>query len=342
MKLFSFLFITFLISSVAYTGQEGHGGASVVCRNKITGEIKSAKLLDIWEGQLAKPMGLGLTIVEDNRFVGDIVDEMIKKLSLNNPVLGNLVNIEYKKLFDKIFILPADIAIADPHDTQHQFLPEGCAVEYAANYQENVSGQDILFISKNIADKLGNRDYAALLLHEAVFKVFRTVEKNSLRARKLVAYLFSNVDFPKATVPTDILQTYSCHGWDASSFWTAKMYETRDSFVFDYEEMANFHISTQKIFTIKKSEFIPRNTNVPQGLLYCNPHASPDSCIVHPTESVMEGGEKLVVTWVREDDQVKNGYIFHISFADENNPYGAEPFTQEWGGQGTRCLPVNK
>lgn len=169
-------------------GVDGGGGKSVVCRNS-DGSIKSAELLDIFEGRVMDKLTIP-SIKKDYFLLGL---EMVEKLSKGRGE-NFLKTLKSSFAFADVRknILPEGVTLEPTDDSYHIILPDpkSCKVEQLAIYQ-----QDSLYINGDIWKVLDDTNKAALMLHEGLYKIFRSFgEKNSIRTRKHVARVFAGVE----------------------------------------------------------------------------------------------------------------------------------------------------
>jgi hypothetical protein len=187
----------------AHTGPGSDGGGkAVVCRNK--GKIASAEILDLFEARnlynlKAMPEVPSVT-------VDGIVSAAKKKLehSVDQPEI---------ELFPEIDKIPSLMHLVKPQAILNAVddagpvatpdkLKKNCKLEQLANY----TSENDLFVNEEIWKELDNRNKAALILHEGIYKFERTYgAKDSRRSRKVVAYAMSTTDFEDvhAGIPED-------------------------------------------------------------------------------------------------------------------------------------------
>ncbi len=189
-------------------GLDGGGGRSVVCRNK-KGKIKSAELFDFYEGRVqhkVKP------VISKDSFESQ-VETMIQRIGKGREPQFT----ENLRLYANFIIgliksnqmLPDGTGLIPVEDSKHEILPpKNCEYEQLANY----TSQNQVLINREIWKKLNNTNKAGLVVHEALYKVFRFYgATNSKRVRKVVAFTFSGIE----TYPP-VFQTFSekplkCH-----------------------------------------------------------------------------------------------------------------------------------
>jgi hypothetical protein len=181
-----FLAILFLTSSTyaATGGVDGGGGKSVVCRD-INGKIISAEVLDLYEGRVQ--YGLAPAISSDP--IDQQVQAVVSRLStgrgepFSRTVMSYVDFVQTQKV-----LLPDGTGLLPIDDSHHVVTPKNCQVEQLANF----TNQNQILINGEIWNSLDNSNKAALIVHEAIYKVFRMYgATNSIRARKSVAIGFA-------------------------------------------------------------------------------------------------------------------------------------------------------
>lgn len=186
------LLMGFASACLARTGNEnGGGGASVVCRNADK-SIISAETLDLYEGRNI----YGLNIAEPGGDIPSIIEELKMRLrnSLEQP------EIHLFPLIDRVQSIlkftGQDAVLTPIDDVLPIALPANCAIEQLANYVDD----DLLVVQKTIWDALSNAQRAALILHEAIYRLERySGAKSSRRTRRIVASIFSDSKFESVT-----------------------------------------------------------------------------------------------------------------------------------------------
>tara|TARA_B110001454_G_scaffold124375_1_gene116072 strand:- start:49522 stop:50529 length:1008 start_codon:yes stop_codon:yes gene_type:complete len=157
----------------------GGGGTGVVCRDKL-GAITSAKTLDLYEGTVLYNLPI--------QYSSDSVDDQVRKaLDVMPPQTRGLVE-AYAYGVSQNMQIVRGVTLQPINDALIVAVPSGCKAEQIANY---FSDKHIL-INGDIWDALAKTDQAALMLHEAVYRVARMLgATNSQRSRHVVASLFS-------------------------------------------------------------------------------------------------------------------------------------------------------
>ncbi|WP_374029185.1 hypothetical protein [Bdellovibrio bacteriovorus] len=136
----------------------------------------------------------GLTLVPQKGSVEDIVSVIQKKLE------GTMSQAELHllPLFERVTkimkFVPPTAVIKPVDDAAEVVLPKNCKLEQLAHYVDD----ETLIVSQEIWNALSATDKAALITHEAIYRLERTYgAKDSRRARKIVGHVFSDFAFEK-------------------------------------------------------------------------------------------------------------------------------------------------
>ncbi len=206
-----FLAAAFLMSTKAFAGVGSSGGGKgVVCRD-IVGAIQSVELLDLWE---AKHI-YGRSVSESPESL-DVQSERAAKALMNSISIGRscigstcvseadtLYNelVETQKIFTSLnedvkFLKEVTLALTD--DSNEIATPNlgNCAIEQIVRY-EDTPIRPTIFVNDDIYTAMSPTQKAALLSHEALYKVARNFfgEKTSIRVRRAIGGIFSNLKF---------------------------------------------------------------------------------------------------------------------------------------------------
>ncbi len=200
-KILLVLSVIFL-SLTSYGGNErGNGGSGVVCRNA-DGSIRSAELLDIYEGRV---LG-GLRYSDLPGTIDQKFNQVIADVFKEAPNFG-IWSIIYT-IKDNIVMLPPGVELEPINDSLHISIPRNCKIEQVANFYN----QKKLFINSDIYKSFDDLNRLGLLLHEILYYMDRaTGVTNSRYVRRSVAKLLSDnfrADFPLNISET--VGTYLC------------------------------------------------------------------------------------------------------------------------------------
>lgn len=172
-----------MMSSLAFAGDKGNGGYSIVCRDN-EGPITSAELLDIYEGRILYKRNFAV----DQNSVEDLVQvakERLKEWGLFADKLQKEIDLIEKNM---VFI-PEGNELEPTDDAFPAIKKKGCKFEQLVNYTD----EGEVYISKEIFDKLDNVNKAAMFIHEAVYSIRRKSlgDTTSQISRRLVAHLMA-------------------------------------------------------------------------------------------------------------------------------------------------------
>lgn len=198
------------ISWQAWAGPRvGNGGGAIVCRDPITQEIKSAELLDLYEGKIEYE----LNIVKSDLPVDEQIANAFNKIKETSPIrngadyyssfeeASNAISMLIHFAQENMAFIPDGTKLNRVLDASFIYIPKGCEIEQLAiNSQTKVR----LLVDKEIYQALPKTDKAAFVLHEAIYMFtneevgwyYREID-NSDYTRMLVAHLFSDTAFEK-------------------------------------------------------------------------------------------------------------------------------------------------
>lgn len=191
-------FVSFLSASIAEASTKwikagadsSGGGKSVVCREggAPNGRINSIAMLDLYE---ARAM-YGLELAGDGRSLDEHLEAVKAKLLYATPI-GEYLLGGISRLRSKLRILPPGTRIEPVDDASPIALPEGCRLEQAAVWVD----RGLVVADHEHWHAMDERNRAALIAHEVVYDATRKWggEKNSRRARKIVAHAFATFEF---------------------------------------------------------------------------------------------------------------------------------------------------
>ena len=165
-------------------GMEGGGGKSIVCRDT-TGAIKSAEVLDLYEGRVQ----YGLTYTESALSSDQQATAIFSSsgLGTDQSFPPSTVYDYYMNARSHLKFVPLGTDLNPINDSFEVIAPKNCAIEQTVNYQND----QLVLVSKEIWDALSETQRAALMIHESSYRYLRNYhETNSRRARHFTAYLF--------------------------------------------------------------------------------------------------------------------------------------------------------
>ncbi len=171
-----------LLSLSVYAGDRGHGGGSHFCPNK-----EAQESYDIYEGRKRYRLNFNTT----QSSIDEILDNAIKKVEQYNYSLAKRIETQVKFVTDpKIFVLDQEIQLTPIPDANILLVDKNCEYRQLANWD---TATQQIFVDETIYEKLPVFHKAALILHEAVYKVARDTLKaqNSDLTRRFTAEILS-------------------------------------------------------------------------------------------------------------------------------------------------------
>lgn len=196
MKLILSICLSLVVAQVAsaHGGMSTGGGAGIACLDS-NGILVRAETLDLYEGKNR----FGYSIQQTDSV--EATQQFKKALNkIQNNFLREKLNEVSYLLIDQIQLLPDGIVMPAPADMGNTYLalmPQGCSVTALAYFE----GDGTLRVAKSYYSKLSQTDRAALIMHEAVYKLLRDTgkETTSESTRLIVAMLFSTGAAAEAT-----------------------------------------------------------------------------------------------------------------------------------------------
>lgn len=205
-----FLVASFASSSAFAGGMEGGGGKSVVCRNT-DGTIRSAEVLDLYEGRTVYELPYQESPREWQEQVLEIFKAASVPVSISLPPSG--IYDWYLNAIAHLVFLPDGTSLKPIDDSFEVIVPRGCSLEQAVNYQNDRR----ILVDGEVWRALSETQKAALLIHEAVYRVLRSHgETDSRRARHLTAHIVSGKKI-ESTFPGNGYELL-CQGGSAGSY----------------------------------------------------------------------------------------------------------------------------
>jgi hypothetical protein len=190
----SVMALLFLITyfSHAQAGVDSSGGGSaVVCRNASNGIIVSAELLDLYEAK--NLLGLTINAIETPYLEQALrVTQIIGKGNAFDGAIEHVLSDSVQKIQSSMRILPPGVGLTPIHDFQSIILPKNCSIIQLARYELN----ETVTVDGDIWNALNNTNRAALLVHEALYRLTRSLgETTSDGTRIAVGKAFAGVQF---------------------------------------------------------------------------------------------------------------------------------------------------
>lgn len=182
------LFLSILLSSPSEAGTATHGGSVVICREM--GELREVRFLDLFEGELQGRMGLQASASFQETL--DFAIDRAKKIAPGAWYLHMALDEGVKAALQLLWFVPGVESVPDSGPITP--LPQGCRVAQIATYDYRSQ----ILIDQGLWNDLSNRDRAALILHEVLFAVQRSVKLippdtnyHSTSTRELVSLLLT-------------------------------------------------------------------------------------------------------------------------------------------------------
>jgi hypothetical protein len=175
----------FSLSTFANGNRVGNGGDIVVCPG-------TKEILDFYENA-----GAVRNFSTENT-IDKVLEQVFKNLERLSPRQAK----QYKNRASE-FISDTEfktgVALTDIKDSKHVFEPKdkNCSVQQIAirRNEPDLNGKRFV-VDQTLWNQLSPRGQAGLILHEVIYEhLFKLGEEDSVRARKLNAYLFSNKVF---------------------------------------------------------------------------------------------------------------------------------------------------
>lgn len=180
------LFVASLLAlsfSAFASGEKGNGGYSVVCRD-VNGAIKSAEVLDIYEGKILYKKSYPGPEFEVKTLLSIAQVKMKEHYSFSSKLEKEIELANANMVF-----IPEGHELQPTDDAFPVIKRKGCKFEQLAIYTED--GE--LLVSQEIYDQLDNVNKAALVLHEAIYSLRRKSrgDETSLATRRLTAQILA-------------------------------------------------------------------------------------------------------------------------------------------------------
>ncbi len=189
-----FLFFSLFIISSSFAGNEvGNGGDVIICKTKEGKTAKEIKkepvLLDFYEYKTEMKFKQDEFDFQDEYRVAQAVIERLKKISKK---LHSQYSKDLEKFRVKVRFLSGE-ELSNIEDSFHISIKKGCEIKQIAIQRvDPLSNDTVIFINKDLYEKLSPLHKAGLILHELVYEHFLFFEvKSSVKVRFFNRYLFS-------------------------------------------------------------------------------------------------------------------------------------------------------
>ncbi|PIU01147.1 MAG: hypothetical protein COT74_01175 [Bdellovibrionales bacterium CG10_big_fil_rev_8_21_14_0_10_45_34] len=224
-------------------GVDGGGGKSIICRDT-NGAIKSAEVLDLYEGRVM----FGLNIQETNEPMNLQIKRALDLIPANSR---GIVEVYKDIVLKNMRITPPGTQLLPIDDSFEVIVPAGCSAEQAANYYND----KMILISGDIWSSLTETGKAALILHEAVYAANRLVgATNSRQSRHIVANIFDQstkwTDI-KDSLPEQALTCVTVGG--GAMMWAFQ--KSDGSWMLQFQILGKSYVMSKKTFSVMNPEF---------------------------------------------------------------------------------------
>jgi hypothetical protein len=172
-----------LISSItAFAGgfSEG-GGKGVVCKDA-NGTVASVASLDLFESEQIRGLTFDDSLLGADEFA--TVANIIARIEARDPYLAGILTERLTAWLTESRLLP-NSHLPDVNDSFSVVIPVGCELaQLAVQREPQFPGDPFYLIDKSLWDVMANRDRAALVLHEIIYRYARTLgQMNSINVR---------------------------------------------------------------------------------------------------------------------------------------------------------------
>lgn len=179
-------------AQISYAGNTDGGGAgALICRS-------GNKLYDLWEAGVPRLLSKsGLRISYSKAAVDLQVEKAIVRLEQANPSFGERLRWEVDFFYKHRAGMPSGTKISPPKDLDSVLVDSNC--KEIAGLARWLDEKNIVYVDEALFKSLKtNTDRAALIVHEAIYRVLREQDhahslNSSFPARLIVAYLFSDI-----------------------------------------------------------------------------------------------------------------------------------------------------
>lgn len=207
MKTSALLALGFLmVADLGFAGpMSGGGGKAIACFGE-GGTLKSARLLDLFEGEAefgdvrldaADQTSDQLLAIAQSRLAHSGYMALIRDL----PRLDDAV----AHVRSTLRLLPMGVALEPIDDSFHDIAPAGCRIVQAAHFLD----ENNIVVDRALWESFSELDRAALTLHEAVYWLDRTLRdvQDSRRSRRTVSLALA-ADWRFEAVDAGLPQSY--------------------------------------------------------------------------------------------------------------------------------------
>lgn len=300
-----------ILSLNAFAGNErGNGGNAVVCRDK-DGNIKSAEMLDIYEGR-------ALSGLKYNEFTGSVdqnFDRIIDDILEPSHESTKLMIYSVK---NNMTMLPTGVELEPINDSLHILMPRNCKVEQVANFYN----QTKVFVNSDIFNSFNDLSKTALYLHEVLYLLDRQAgSTNSRSVRRVVAKALSDgfqLDHPWTTpVVNGALACFTTKGKSTFFFATPA---GNDEWTFQFTRLNGHLVFSKKSATVHiNREYFPVSSMEPDRTTYMTQDLSSkidDGDII----TLSFSSDSMKISWIGydTDEKVTNESFICTTLQNQN------------------------
>lgn len=187
-KIFFLMGLLFCSNLLASGHTVGNGGDIVICKDS-NGRLKSAELLDFYEGRILKKLQPDLGAPELS--VEAKIEIAIKRLERVSANRAGRYREQARSFFAETLFINAHLA--DISDAGNIVIPKECTIEQIANQSEPLYEDDPRYvIDESLWSQLDNQNRAGLILHEIIYReAIELGHNNSVSTRYLNANMSS-------------------------------------------------------------------------------------------------------------------------------------------------------
>ncbi len=231
------------VAQASVGGVDGGGGKSIVCRDG-AGAIKSAEVLDLYEGRIM----FGLNIQETNHPMALQIKKALSNIPANSR---GLIEFYVDQVQKNMKVTPAGTQLLPIDDSFEVIVQSGCSAEQAANYYSD----KMILVSGDIWGSLSETGKAALVLHEAVYASNRLVgATNSRQSRHIVANIFDPATKwtdTKDQIPQQALNCFSTGG--GLLMWAFQAPD--NSWTLQFQVLGKSYVMSKKTVALRNGAF---------------------------------------------------------------------------------------
>lgn len=228
-----FLFTSLLLPSFVFANAKviGNGGVGIQCN-------KSVELFDLYEGRILNqqvPIEKRISYKEQALSYANHLTQMTGGDEQFKDDIQNII--------DSLIFLPKGVGLNLTNDVNNFIYPKNCRFVQILNYKTD----GFIYVDTELWRHLSETQKAAAILHEAIYKYFRTADylvgqvadgdQDSVRTRRVVSYLIAGKSLtPVHTLTGDSAKTvWFCKNRNPSDLTTIfYAYENPESTIIEF------------------------------------------------------------------------------------------------------------